>query len=277
MPANNPTVAADYIDVQVIGDDVTGKLVKLIRFAPLAEVDTTLQGRSGSEIQFPFFEYIGTATDVAELQSVPVGNVEASMRSVRVKKAAKDLGFSDESILHSNGAVLNEGSRQLAISIATKIDDDCLETLREDAVLTGSLEMSQASLAALKVSFGEDLEERTMLLMNAQNLGKLMAMPEFVAVRQGEVFMTGHVGSVFGLELVVSDKLAPNEAYLVRQNGLAITYKRNVQPEAERIMDNRSHRIGVDCHYATFLKDSSKVIKLTVAGVAETVAVKKAK
>jgi len=268
---NSYTVAGDFIDIQVIGDFISQKLIKLVKLAPLAEIDNTLVGQAGMTITHPFYKYIGMAQTIDELDQVPVGNVDMDTLQATVKKAVKDLGFSDESILASNGAVLSEGTRQLAISIADKIDNDIVTLFRgatttpQVTILNGELDFTQASLAKLKVAFGEDLEEATVLLINSTNYGKILAMPEFVAVMQGQAFMTGHVGHVMGLNIVVSDRLTDDEAYLVRQGAFAIAYKRHVQVESGRAMNVRGFRIGADVHYVTYLRDSSKLAKLTVA------------
>lgn len=52
----NTTLLEDLIDPEVIADEIEAKLIDGIRFAPLAEVDTTLVGRDGDTLTFPSYE-----------------------------------------------------------------------------------------------------------------------------------------------------------------------------------------------------------------------------
>lgn len=47
------TMLANLLDPQVVADLVEKKLIDNIRFAPLADVDTTLVGRPGDTITLP--------------------------------------------------------------------------------------------------------------------------------------------------------------------------------------------------------------------------------
>jgi len=47
------TMLANLLDPQVVADLVEKKLIPNIRFAPLAEIDTTLVGRPGDTVTLP--------------------------------------------------------------------------------------------------------------------------------------------------------------------------------------------------------------------------------
>lgn len=47
------TMLSNLLDPQVVADLVDKKLIYNIRFAPLAEVDTTLVGRPGDTVTLP--------------------------------------------------------------------------------------------------------------------------------------------------------------------------------------------------------------------------------
>lgn len=51
----NGTYLASLFNPQVIGEMVSEKLIDNIVFAPLARVDTTLEGRAGNTVTLPAF------------------------------------------------------------------------------------------------------------------------------------------------------------------------------------------------------------------------------
>lgn len=268
---NGPTQVADLVVNKVVADSVNKKLGKLIKFAPLADLDTNLQGAAGTTIILPSWNYIGDASDVAEGVLVTPEKITAGSIDVKVKKAVKDISMTDESVLATGGAVVGEVEHQLAVSIANKIDEDMVVQATATAVVAGTIPqipqqiptatLTQAGLATLRVYFGEDLEETT-LIISIADYGKVLSMPEFVAVDNGNAFMSGHVGHVMGLQIVVSGRLATGKAVLVQSGALGLAIKREVNTESFRDMATRSTRLGVDTHYACFVKNPSRIANI---------------
>lgn len=248
---------------QVLAAAIERKLGKNIKFMPLAEVNTQLVGSPGMSVTYPAWTYIGDAKDVNEGAAVDLDEISASTKSVIVKKIAKDLKLTDESIEATNGEVVNQIDSQFAFSIGSKVDNDVLKNVRDGKTAVSfptltAVDFSQAGLARLRVAFGEDIEN-TVLLMSSIDYGRLLAMKEFVEAVQGTPFMAGHVGSVMGLNIVISDKLNAGEGYLVRVGALGIAYKRQLKAENQRDMEHRANRIGVDLHYVTYIRDETKL------------------
>ncbi|WDS60624.1 major head protein [Bacillus phage BC-7] len=272
--ANIPNVT-DTQDVapiipQVIAGKIEKKLIDLIKFTPLAHVDSNLQGQAGMSVSFPTWNYIGDAKFYDEGADVDREQITAATKSFVVKKIAKDIQLTDESVIGTGGAVLNEVDGQLGLSIAQTIDKDVLARLQESKASAGGatdpvkiptkkIVISQAGLAQLRVAFGEDIEN-TAILISPADYGKLLSMPEFIHVANGQAFMSGHVGSVMGLNVVITNRLKEKEAYLVRMGGLGIAVKRQVNVETERLMKARSSVVGADVHFVTYVRDASKLI-----------------
>ena len=81
------TKIANMINPEVMADVVRDKLTDLIKFTPLAKIDTTLQGRAGDTVTLPKFAYIGDAADVAEGEAIPMALLTTSTSKVKVKKS----------------------------------------------------------------------------------------------------------------------------------------------------------------------------------------------
>jgi hypothetical protein len=264
---------AGLVVPQVMADQVRAKLGKLIKFRPLAVVDADMSNMQGNTVVLPTYAYVGDASDVAEgtTTSTATSTMTMSTQSFTVKKAVKDVLVSDEAILSTNGAVLGEIEYQLAVSIANKIDSDAYTALAGATTAIPSVNITQAGFAGLRVTFGEDLEGRQLLFCNSAEYGKILAVPEFVAVDNGSAFISGHVGQVLGIDIVVSDRVTAGTGIVVKvadnetgfSSPLGISYNRNVNLETFRDMSTRSTRIGVDCHYVTYIRNQSAVKKIT--------------
>ena len=264
MPASsNATRIADLINPEVLADMISAELPNAIMFAPLATVGTRLEGRAGNTITMPRFGYIGDAVDVAEGEDIPISKMETSETQVTVKKAGKGVELTDEAVLNGYGDNVGEAKSQIVMSLANKIDNDMLASLKT-ASLTASAAMSVAGLLTAKAKFGEKVNQPAVLLINSTNYVKIAT--EILSLENTDrVLLNGVVGKVGGLQVAISDKLANTEAYIVATGALGLEYKRRVMVETDRDIISKTNVITGDVHYATYLRDESKAIKVTVS------------
>ena len=123
------TKITNLVNPEVMADMISATLPKKIKFSPIAKIDRTLVGRPGDTITVPKYAYIGDAADVAEGEAIDTSLLTASTTTVKVKKAGKAVELTDESLLSGYGDPAGESTRQIAMAIAAKVDDDCLEAL----------------------------------------------------------------------------------------------------------------------------------------------------
>jgi hypothetical protein len=81
----------------------------------------------------------------------------------------------------------------------------------------------------------------------------------------GQVIMNGEIGQIFGARVVVSNRVEPNEAFLVKAGAVEILMKRNVIVEADRDIKTKMNTFVADEHYVVYLRDESKIVKATIA------------
>ncbi|HFO0396918.1 TPA: N4-gp56 family major capsid protein, partial [Streptococcus pyogenes] len=97
------TKMAQMLDPEVLADMIDAEVGKAIRFAPLAEVDTTLEGQPGTTLTVPKWDYIGDAEDVAEGEAIPMTQLGFKKTTMTIKKAGKGVEITDEAILSGYG------------------------------------------------------------------------------------------------------------------------------------------------------------------------------
>lgn len=255
------TMLASGINPEVIGARLEVKLTDMIKFSPLARVGYDLQGRAGNTITVPYFEYIGDATEVAEGVAIEASELTASTYQATVIKAGQAVEITDEAMLSAWGDVMGEAESQLGLSIASKIDADCLTALDSATMVNVNATFGKDVVVDGLLLFGEDINETTALIIPPSYLATLRKDADFVHVLNGEIKITGTVGQIYGTNVVVSNKLT-DSAFLVRAGGLGLEFKRGVNVEADRDILRKTTVISADSHYVAYLRDANKVVKL---------------
>lgn len=273
------TKLANLINPEVMADMIREKLVDEIKFTPLAKVDTTLQGRAGDTVTLPKYSYIGDAVDVAEGAKIDITNLSATSTSVKVKKAAKGVAITDEAALSGYGDPIGELTSQLATAIAQKVDNDCMTALNGiKAAMTHDVSatdaISSGVVADALVKFGEDLDGDKVLLIAPAQLAQIRKDPDYINRSEiaTQMVMSGAVGAIWGCEVVVTNKIKAASSkftnFIVKPEALAIFMKRGVEVETARDIETKTTKMTADEHYAAYLLDESKAIKLVVAQTA---------
>lgn len=264
------TKLENVLDPQVLADMIKAELEKKIKLAPLAEVDSTLQGRPGSELTVPRWDYIGPADDVAEGTAIPMSQLGKKEQKMKIKKAGKGIELTDESILSGYGDPLGEGTRQLAVSIADKIDDELVTALggsTQTSAVTGKLTV--ANLDAALAVFDDEDDEPVVLVCNPANAAELRADAGKEWLNGTEVganrIVSGTFGEILGAQVVRSRRVAKGTAYLVKKGALKLLLKRDTQVETDRDIIKKTTVVTADKHYGVYLYNAKKTVKITIS------------
>ena len=116
------------------------------------------------------------------------------------------------------------------------------------------------------VAFKEDVHEGQVAFVSPKRYAQLRKDPAWITVNNGEKFMNGQVGEIMGCSIVVSNSIPDNKVLVVRAGALGLELKRDLMMEMDRDIIHKTTIITVDKHYITYLKDASKVIRITVKG-----------
>ena len=264
----NETKISSIINPQVLADMIDSKLVNAMKFTPLCKVDDTLVGRAGDTVTLPQYAYIGDAADVAELADIGIAELTATTQGVKVKKVGKGATISDEAVLSGYGDPVGEIGNQLLISIASKLDNDVLAALGNATLIHPVVAVSPEEVNNALVKLGEDYEGEKYLFVSAATAPAFRAAGDWVPASQlaAEKVLSGTIGFAYGCYVTVSNKItATDVAYIVKPGAVAIFMKRGTEVESARNIVNKSTTFTADKHYAAYLFDSSKVVKLGAA------------
>lgn len=266
------TKLTNLVDPEVMAAMVEKKLVNAMKFAPLATIDNTLEGRAGDTITLPSFNYIGDAATLAEGVALTPDLLTASAVTATIHKVAKGVEITDEAVLSGYGSPLDEAANQIALSIASQTDNEVLTTLSGIAspmVHTTVADPTDTDIIAALEKFGEDIDGTKAVLVSPavytamrSNVNSWIPASELAA----ESKIKGVVGEYQGCQVMVSNKLAtPKTIYIVKPGALRIFLKRGTMIETDRDILKFSTVITASKHFVTYLYDSSKAIKIVKA------------
>ena len=264
------TLLTNLVNPQVLADMIDQKLVNLMRFAPLATIDRTLQGAHGSIITLPAYSYIGDAATLGENSALTPVALTASTVTAAIHKLAKGVEITDEAMLSAYGDPVDEIAKQLATSIASQMDNEMLAVLNSIASTMTQTPAASAvapndiNLALEK--FGEDIDmaEKVVLVSPAlytqlrTTTGWLPAS-EISANR----LVRGAVGEAYGCQVIISNKLTTSgAAYIVMPGALRYFLKRDTLIEQDRDILYFKNVYTASKHGVCYLYDASRAIKI---------------
>lgn len=271
------TLLANIVNPEVMAGMIEKKLVDKMRFAPLATIDNTLVGTPGNTVTLPSWNYVGDAATLAENTSLTTSVLSAGKTSVTIHKIAKGIELTDEAILSGYGDPIGEATSQLALAIASGVDNEFLSILHGissvmiyNTVNNTTYPTDTDIIGALEL-FGEDLEDTpTVALVNPAvytamrgNSSNWLPASNIAA----DVKIRGSVGMYQSCQVIVSNKLKTDatgagDIYLVKPGALRLFLKRDTLVEADRDILKFTSVFTASKHFAAYLYDASKAVRI---------------
>lgn len=275
------TKIANLVNPQVMGDMVAAKLPKKLRVAPFATIDRTLVGVPGNTITVPSYTYIGDAEDVNEGVEAGVVTLGTSTKTATIKKAMKAVELTDEAVLSGYGDPVGNAENQLALAVASKIDNDAL-----DALLATNTRKYDSKTKAINYDvivdaidlFEEEVNTEKVMFVNPKQVTTLRKDPNFISADKypANVVLTGEIGTIANTRIVPTKKvkLDTTSAFYTcpiiklthddetEQDTAALTVylKRDPNVEVDRKSLKRTTEISIDEFYTVAVSDDSKVV-----------------
>lgn len=276
------TKMENMINPEVMGDMIDAKIEAALKITPYAKVDTTLQGVPGDTKTVPSWNYIGDAEDVAEGESVTGTLLTCGSKTFTIKKAMKQVKITQEAVNSGLGDPIGQAEKQLAMSIAGKVDKDVLDALLTSTVISGdgSTQISYAGIVDGVGMFDEEEITDKVMFIAPEQVTKLRKDSDFISADKynNQVMMTGEIGMVAGVRVVPSKKIVENggiytcpiiklepantETEYTEDELAAVTIflKKDTQTDAEWKPGNQSHEITAAKYYGVALTNEAKVV-----------------
>ena len=272
------TLLANMVNPEVMADMINQKLVDKMLFAPLATVDNTLVGNPGNTITVPHFNYIGDAATLAENTALTPSVLSTGVANVTIQKIAKGVELTDEAMLSGFGDPVGETASQLALAIASGVDNEMLSIMhglstvgRVYNTVNNTTYPTDVDIIPALELFGEDIEDGptvavvspavyTAMRSNANNWIPASNIAAQIAVR-------GAVGEYQGCQVIVSNKLKTTGAgggdiYLVKPGALRLFLKRDTLVESARDVLKFTSVFTASKHFAAYIYDESKIVRI---------------
>lgn len=273
------TKLANIVNPEVMADMIDKKLVDLMKFAPLADIDNTLVGQPGNTVTLPSWNYVGDAAVLNEGVSLTPSLLSAGTVNATIHKVAKGIELTDEAVLSGYGDPIGEASRQLALAIASAVDGEVLGILHS---ITGNMAMSTtnnttypaaADIVSGLTLFGEDIEDGpTVALVSPavyQQMRTAVGANTWVPASEiaAGVAVRGVVGEFQGCQVMVSNKLKNDgtgggDIYLVKPGALRIFLKRDTLIEADRDILAFTTLMTASKHFVAYLYNAAKAVRI---------------
>lgn len=214
----NRTFLTNMVDPQVLADMVSGKVEKYIRVTPFAKIDNKLVGNPGSTVTVPYYGHIGDAVVVAEGEEIPVKKLTTSTKEYSIHKIANGITLTDEAVLSGYGDPVGEGAKQLAQSIAQKMDTDAMDELyNADQHFLASTKIKYDAIVDGVDVFGEELNSQKIMFVNPSQVSTLRKDTNFISADKygasNNVVMYGEIGMVANTRIVPSKRVTKNEEF----------------------------------------------------------------
>ena len=272
------TKLATMINPEVMADMVSAKLPKLIKFTPLAYVETALQGQPGNTLTVPAWEYAGDATEVGEGQAISPDQLTTKKTTMTIKKAAKGYEITDEALLSGLGDPLGQATYQLGLAIANKIDDDLVAVAKTATQHVAEAPTTGAALDKALAIFDDEEDAKYVALINPADAIDLRAntVKEWISGTEvgANTVVSGTFGETRGVQIVRTKKVEKGKGFIVKVSSsqtqtddankygaFVIMLKRDMAIETDRDILKKTTVITGDEHYGVYLYDPTRVVK----------------
>lgn len=270
----NKNVIVPEVYSQLVMEKVSGR-VKVAQFAE--NLGNLIDKEVGETITFPVWSYIGDASDIAIGSPMDAVEMEQKDSTATIKMiAAPAVKVFDYDNMTALGRAIDEAGNQQGISIARKLDTDCIhEAVKTPfkAQLANKDAVTEAELLDALAMYGDDRDTADFhaIVCHSVFAKSFYMMDGFMKsdithTKDGNgIVENGTIGAYMGIPVVLSDRcydVENQEGFLMFIKKGALGYMPKEQPfiEFERIAKERSTIVYCSQVYAVKLVDEAGIV-----------------
>ena len=276
------TTRSDVVIPEVMGSMIDAKIEAMLKITPYAKLDTTLQGVAGDTKTVACWNYVGDAVDVAEGAESEVRKLTSGTKQFTVKKAMITVGLTEEAVISGLGNPIGQAEKQIAKSIAGKVDTDVLAAALTSSVMSGdgTAKIGYTGIVDAVGTFDEEEITEKVMFIAPEQVTTLRKDADFISADKynNNVMMSGEIGIVAGVRVVPSKKIveadgvytcpviklepanADTEYTEDELPAVTIFLKKNTPVDAEWKPRSQTHEITGAKYYGVALTNESKVV-----------------
>jgi N4-gp56 family major capsid protein len=274
------TTSADVFVPEVHADISQAEFLGQVKVAgsPAVLEDNTLTGNPGDTVTFPKWGALSDLNDLGENDVLVPEAMTTSESEATIKEAGKAVEVKDRAKLVALGDPLAEAARQFGELTARKVDADLITAAQTalpgafDLTATaGNTALSWDRIVDAIVPFGDSFAPETMAgwFINSAQMADLMRDPNFLEASKfgagSELIGRGSIGLLAGVNVRVTDRVAPKTILGLKNQSLGLLYKRRPIVERDRDILSRSDVITTNLHYAVKRINDRGVVRVTLA------------
>lgn len=258
---------AGYIEALVVKNAFETAITSLINAKNLFTTKFTLQGEDGDLIRKITYTYEGGVVDADTGEVVPSeqrGKLSYKIQELRIKAKKQAFDITDK-MKRQNSNTLTMMAQGNAETTYNFINDSFYTALRTitktSEYTTFNWDAVEDALATLNLESREGM----FLLVSPKMYSQLKKSAEVKAANNGEIIFSGQVKTVDGLSIVISNKLAEDEAIIASKDTVVYECKTDATVTTDVYNELEKETFVTKFAGVVYLDNEKKAIKLTKA------------
>jgi N4-gp56 family major capsid protein len=268
------TAASNAFNPQVWADLIQASFLGQVRVLPHALQDDTLVGKPGDTVTFPKWNTLTDLTQLSEGVAMVPEAIDQTATKATIAEFGKAVEYTDTRDLVGLGDVETEVVRQYGILAARAVDTslitvaaastaaDAPNKIAASAPLTyaspagtGGTALTWPIITGAIAQFGDEWDPADFsgLFIRSDAQAKLFVDSQFTnagALGASTPVARGQIGTIAGLPVIVTDRLATGKFMLLKRGAIGVLYKRRPIVEHDRDILKRTNVVTTNVHYA---------------------------
>ncbi|HCT64458.1 MAG TPA: hypothetical protein DIC60_04190 [Lachnospiraceae bacterium] len=254
-----------YIEALVVKDAFETAIKSLVNAKNLFTTKNTLQGVDGDLIRKITYTYEGGVVDAdtgAVVPSEQRGKLSYKTQEIRIKPFKQAFDVTDkEKRQNSNVLSMNaQGNAEVTYNFINDSFYTALRTItKAQEYTTFNWDAVEDALATLNLESREGM----FLLVSPKMYSQLKKSTEVKSANNGEIIFSGQVKTVDGLSIVISNKLADDEAIIASKDTVVYECKKDATVTTDVYNELEKETFVTKFAGIVYLDNEKKAIKLT--------------